>query len=115
VPRQNRNWGHNGGDLAQDLPAKRLALGRQSTTLFVGETQASPARFQLLLQNAILFNQVRNQVRLLTPDPSSERGQEKLKLDGLDHAASISEVRASGGVSARSSFRILRGMMRPVQ
>jgi hypothetical protein len=32
-------------------------------------------------------------VRLLTPDPAGERGQEELQVDDFNHAASVSEVR----------------------
>ncbi len=57
------------------IEADRLSFGGQSATLVVGETQASPARLELLLQNAILFDQVGNHYCLLTTDPASERSQ----------------------------------------
>jgi hypothetical protein len=54
---------------------------------------AFPARFQLLFQDAVFFNQVGDHVRLLTGDPAGERRQEELKLDIFKHPGSVSDVR----------------------
>jgi len=51
------------------------------------------ARLKLLLQDAVLFDQVGDHGRLLAADPASEGSQEELQIDGFDHAASVSEVR----------------------
>jgi hypothetical protein len=58
VPRENRIGGHDRRDLAQGLSAQRLPFRRQSATLIVGETHASPARLQLFFEDSILFDQV---------------------------------------------------------
>ena len=58
-----------------------------------GETQASPARLELLLQDTVLFNQVDDHDRLLASDPAGESGQEELKMDGFNHATSVSDAR----------------------
>ena len=93
VPRQDRVGGHNGGDLAQNPPAKWLSFGRQSATLVVGETQASPIRFELLFQDAVFFDQVSDHGRLLATDPAGERGQQELELDVFKHSGSVSDQR----------------------
>jgi len=81
------------GDPPQDLSAERLSFGGQSATLIVSESQASPARLELLLQDAVLFNQVGDHARLMTANPTGESGQEELKMDGFNHAASVSDAR----------------------
>lgn len=55
------------------------------------ESQASPARLELLFQDAVLFDQVGDHDRLLTADPAGERGQEELQVDGVNHAVSVSD------------------------
>ncbi len=80
-------------DPSQDLSAERLSFGGQSATLVVGETQASPARLKLLLQDAVLFNQVGDHSRLLAADPTGERGQKELELDIFKHSGSVSDGR----------------------
>ena len=92
VPREDRLRRDDGGDLAQGLPAQRLSFRRQSTALVVGETHAFPARLELLFQDAVLFDQVGDHVRLLTGDPAGERRQEELKLDVFKHPGGVSDA-----------------------
>jgi hypothetical protein len=92
VPCQNRIGSHDGGDRREGLPAKRLSFSRQPTALVVRETQASPAAPELVLQHTVLFDQIGDHCRLLATDPGGECCQEELQMDGLDHAASLSDA-----------------------
>jgi hypothetical protein len=92
VPREDRTRCHNGGDLAQHLPSQRFSFCRQPAALGVGTTKASPAGLELLFQYPVLFYQVRDDRRLFSPDPAGKRGQEELKMDGLNHSGSITAV-----------------------
>jgi len=78
------------GDLVQHSSTQRFSLGRQPSTLVIVEPQASPARFQLFFENAVLFDQAGNQLRLLTGHPAGERSQEEFKMYGFRHPASFS-------------------------
>jgi len=93
VPREARIRRYDGRDRPQNPPAQRFSRRCQPPTLVVGETQASPGRLELLLQNAVLFDQVGNHARLATANSASERSQEELQMDGFNHAASASNVR----------------------
>ena len=73
--REDRVGSHNRGDPSQDLSAQRLPFGNQAATLVFGQTQASPAQLKLLFQNAVLFDQIGDQGRLLAADPAGERSQ----------------------------------------
>ena len=55
--------------------------------------QSLPARPELFFEDAVLFNQVSDHARLATANPPSQRSQEELKMYGVNHAASVSEVR----------------------
>jgi hypothetical protein len=57
MPSQDRVRCHNGGNLPQDSSAEWFALGRQSSSLVVGEAEAAPAGFELHFQDAVLFYQ----------------------------------------------------------
>ena len=57
----------------------------QPSTLVVGKMQSLLARFELLLQDAVLFDQIGDHGRSLAAGPASESSQEKLKMDGASH------------------------------
>jgi hypothetical protein len=59
----------------------------------VSENRIEVARLKLFFEDAVLFDQVGNHDRLLTTDPAGERGQEELKMDDFNHAASVSDQR----------------------
>ena len=92
VPRQDRIGRYNGSDLAQHFSAQRLPFGRQSTALVICETNAFPVRLDLLLQDAVLFDEVDDNGGLLATDPAGERRQEELQMDSFNYAASVSDV-----------------------
>jgi hypothetical protein len=56
MPAQDRIWSHDGGNLIECFSAETLSLGGESSSLLV--CQAEPAALCLLLQDAILFNQI---------------------------------------------------------
>ena len=93
MPCQDRIGRYDGGDLTQDLPAQWLPFGCQSATLVIGKMPSLPARLELLLQDAILFDQVGDNGRLLATDPPGERSQEELEMNRFNHPASVSDVR----------------------
>jgi len=95
VPCEDRLRRDDGAYLPQHLSAQRLAFRRQSTALVVCETKALPVRLELLPQDAVPFDEVGDHGRLLATDPAGERRQEELKMDGFNHAESVSDVRQS--------------------
>ncbi|RLA42458.1 MAG: hypothetical protein DRQ97_13990 [Gammaproteobacteria bacterium] len=78
VPAQDSIWRDDGGDRFQDSPAKRFALGGESASLIVGEENPFAARFQLFLQNPVLFDQVGDGAGLLKSYPARKSSQEEL-------------------------------------
>jgi hypothetical protein len=48
-------------------------------------------RLELFFEDAVLLDQVRDQLRLTPIDPACEGRQEKSKMDGFDHPGSVSE------------------------
>jgi len=72
---------HNGdaGELAQSLPSERLAFHRQAPPL-VGQALTTPS--QLLTKNAVLLQEVVDDLLLMAVDPAGECEQEVLQGDG---------------------------------
>jgi hypothetical protein len=68
----------------RDLDATH-SLGLRSTD--------EPVPNALMTTLAVLFYQVGNHTRLLAANPAGERSQEELKVDGLNHATSVSDHR----------------------
>ena len=86
-----------------------LTLRGKSATLVIGETQSSPA--ELLLQDAVLFDKVVDDLRLMTIDPTGEGGEEELKAEDVRHDSVIVPVRrkvVTRAAAVRSSIRIPR-------
>ena len=58
MPGHDRIGRDDDGDGFQSPSTKRLALGSQSMSLIVGEQNPFAARFELLFENPVLFNQI---------------------------------------------------------
>jgi hypothetical protein len=56
MPRLNRVWCHDGGDLTQHLPSQPLSPDRQPSPIGIGERQ--PLLTQLPPKDPILFHQI---------------------------------------------------------
>ena len=65
--------------------AERLALGRESAALVIGE--AKPSAAKLFLEDPVLFDEVGDDLRLFAVDPAREGGEEQLKREEVGHHA----------------------------
>jgi len=74
MPPHQRVGRHDRRDLVARVPAEHLRLGRETTTLVIVQSK-SPA-LHLLLQYAVLLDQVRDHVRLMPVHPTGN-GQQK--------------------------------------
>ena len=72
---------HNGRHLYQQTAADPVALGRESSTLFVG--QPEPPAPQLLLQDPTFLDQVGEHVARLPVHPPFERREQELDREVL--------------------------------
>jgi hypothetical protein len=72
VPRQDRIRRDDRRDLAQDLATERFSFHGQASALRIGETDTLPARFELFLENPVLFDQVGDDPGLLSACPGRE-------------------------------------------
>ena len=66
-------------------PALEHATGCKSATLIVGESETSAA--ELLFEDAVLFDEVGDDLGLLTIDPAGEGSEEELKRKEVGHHA----------------------------
>jgi hypothetical protein len=82
--------------LTQDLSSEALpAVRRESTPLGVGQPQA-PA-IELLVEHAVLFPQVRDDLQLVAIHPACQRHEEDPQPDSIDHRSSVLALAASPG------------------
>ena len=88
VPPHDRIRGHQGGHLRQDPSAQTVTGGRESAALDVGQPQAPPTN--VFVEDAVLFPQVRNDLKLVAIHPASERHEQDPQPDGVDHGPSLS-------------------------
>ena len=70
VPSEDRVWRDDRGDAVQYAAAEWLALGCESAALIVGEAQ--PLVALEFAEDAVLFEQVGDQPRLITVDVACE-------------------------------------------
>ena len=87
VPAQNGVRGNDRSDARKYAWTKDLALCCEATTLGVGQSKAFSA--ELLLQDAVLFDEVLDDVDLVPVDPTGKRRQEQLKWEEIGHVAWI--------------------------
>ncbi len=96
MPAQDCVRRHDSRHLAQDSSAKGLTLRGEPSALVVGESDALAA--ELLLEDAVLFNEVVDGLSLLAVEPACARGDEELKREGIGHGA-LYRPAGSGAVS----------------
>ena len=87
VPAQDGVGCDDGGNLAEQSTTEDLALRSESTSLVVGQAQAFAA--ELLLQHAVLLDEVVDGLGLVAVDPAGERGEEELEGEELGREAAI--------------------------
>ncbi len=93
VPSPQRSGGHQRPYLLETRPAQHLGSYGQPITLVIGESKSMP--FQLLLQNAVLFQQIVDDMLLVPVEPAGRSDQEELKrLECAGHATSLSGLRS---------------------
>ena len=109
VPAQDRAGCHDGGDTRENAATEDLALRGESSALVIGEPKASPT--ESLLQDAVLLNEVFNDLGLVAIDPAGERGEEELEREKVGHGSAIVPVERkviSSAVAVRSNNRTAR-------
>jgi hypothetical protein len=70
MPAQERVRRDQRRHLTQDLAAETVAVHRESTPLGIGQRKASPGK--LLFEDAVLFTQVRDDLKLVAIDPARQ-------------------------------------------
>lgn len=83
MPTENRVRRDDGGNLAEYFSAKLLPLHGENPPLSISQTKSS--RSKLLLENAILRDEVVDDPELMLVHPSGET--EKQKVKGLEKEA----------------------------
>ena len=63
------------------------AIRREPTTLVIGQSKAPVT--ELLLQGAILFDDILDDLGLMAVDPAGEGGEEELKWEEFGHCTRI--------------------------
>src|SRR5712671_6055106 len=81
-----------------------MARRRESTPLRIGEMQAPPA--QMLFEDAVLFPQIGNHLKLAAIHPPGERDEQNLPSDRVEHPPSLPATAALA--ISRLTFRIVR-------
>ncbi len=71
-------------------PTEDLASGSESSTLVIGESKPSAA--ELFFENSVLFDEVLDDLGLMSVDPAGERRVEQLKWEEVGHDALIVPV-----------------------
>ena len=93
VPSQQRIGDPQRPYLPETRPARRLGAYGQPTTLVIGESKSMP--FQWLLQDAVLFQQIVDDMLLVPVEPAGRSDEEELKrLECAGHATSLSGLRS---------------------
>ncbi len=70
MPPQDRGWGDDGRDLTQQPTSESLALRGETAALVIGEPE--PSTPELLLEDAVLLNQVLDRTLLLAVNPACD-------------------------------------------
>src|SRR5687768_15311369 len=76
VPAQDGVWAHQRGDISEQPTAQAVAERRETSSFVVIEAQPS---LEPRLQDAILFTEERDDVRLLALQPPAEHRHDKVK------------------------------------
>ena len=77
VPSQDRVLGHDGRDLPQAPSAESATLRREASALVIGQPEAAP--LHLLLEDAVLLDQVLDDLLLVAVDPSRQGDEQHLQ------------------------------------
>jgi len=83
VPAEDRVWRHDGRHLSEESPVQDVPLYCEPAALIIVEPQASTA--ELLLQHAVLLDEIGDDVGLLAVDPAGERGEEEPEPEEVHH------------------------------
>lgn len=79
MPREDGVRGDDRRDLREELPSERLTLRGKPATLVIRQSEAATTRVELLLENAVLLDQVDDRRSLPSAHPRRERGEEELE------------------------------------
>ena len=92
VPAQDRVRRDDAGELLQQLASEELPLGREAAALFIGEADASTAELpvELLAQDAILLDQIRDDVLLSAIHEPGEGQEKEVQCSGRQHRTTTS-------------------------
>jgi hypothetical protein len=106
MPSQESVWCDQRCHVTQDLSSEAVAVHSESAALDVGQPQ-SPA-VEVLFEDAVLFPQVLDHLKLVAIHPARERHEENLQPNGLDHEPSLSAAASALPAFTRLNFRIVR-------
>jgi hypothetical protein len=73
--------------MAQCLPSQPKRPGSETSSVIIGQAQASAA--QLRSEDAILFHQVRQRLSLLTIQPADQDREPHLESRHVEHGANL--------------------------
>ena len=79
MPAQNGIWRHEGRDLCEPPAPKPMSQYSEAVALAVVETQALAS--EPGLQQSILFTQERDDIGLVTLEPSTQRDDQQLERE----------------------------------
>ena len=96
VPTQNGVRRHEGCDLRKQAATETVSQFGQTPALMILEPQPVPG--EPGLQHSVLFAQERDDIGLLTLEPSAQRGDQQLKRE---HGRSLRQCRRSIGGTLR--------------
>ncbi len=74
------------GSIAQDRSSEEVAVHGESTPLGIGQPQAPPVK--VLLEDAVLFPHVLDDLKLAAIHPARECHEQAPQPDGVDHGPS---------------------------
>ena len=85
MPTQEGVGRHDRGDVGEETTTERLALRSEPATLVIGEAESTTA--ELLLEDSVLLDEVRDNLGLFAVDPAGEGGEQELKREEVGHHA----------------------------
>ena len=94
MPSQDRVRRDDASDLVEQASTERLALGGEASALIVG--QAQPLLALEFAEDAVLFEQVGDQSRLIRVDEAGEQDEEQLQWQVVGDVAELSAVKWPG-------------------
>jgi hypothetical protein len=87
MPAKQRVRSHDGRNLPQPSTAQPIRSDGEPAPILIGQLQASP--LQLVVKNAILFDQIPKDFSLFSVQPAGKEREQQLESGGVDHSRSL--------------------------